>query len=436
MIELLKAKEDEHLDRVRSLENRDSVGEKIAAFASASGGYLLIGQNNDKTIRGIEDEARAISGLGEILHSCEPTPTTEGPAFLEVDGKKVAVLKIIALGKAGPCFYRGSPYMRVMDRCEKIAGKDLYKIWMSSGRISFEERPSSAPLDTIDLEVLEHYTKPLRERGGFNRDAWLENRKNAKDGKLTNLGVLVLARSPGDYLPRPQVTLLRFKGSEPTERIAALTLSKPLHKLLPSCEEFLRLNLPIREKREGLKRTDEPVIPWGAIREALVNALAHRDYEAAGETLIRLFADRIEFINPGAPDEADWKKIIEMKWPIHRNPLLYEFVRMEEAGEGAGQGIVLMKKALEKEGLPPPEFHVAADMFMVVMRTRSTAARPAVADTRLLEFLKGRKEMTTSEVMGVLKVSRPTALRMMEKIVRGGSWRREGSTRKNRYYRA
>ena len=436
MIELLKAKEDEHLDRVRSLENRDRVGEKIAAFASASGGYLIIGQNDDKTIRGVEDDARLVSGLGEILHDCEPTPTTEGPTFLDVEGKRVGILKVIALGKAGPCFYRRAPYLRVMDRCEKIAGKDLYRIWLSSGRISFEERQGSAPIDAIDLEVLEHYTKPLRERGEFNRDAWLENRKVAKEGKLTNLGVLVLARLPSDYLPRPQVTLLRFKGTEPAERIAVLTLSKPLHKILASCEEFLRLNLPIREKREGLKRTDAPVIPWVAIREALVNALAHRDYESAGETLIRLFEDRIEFINPGAPDAESWKKIIELKWPIHRNPLLYEFVRMEDVGEGAGQGITLMKKALEQEGLPPPEFHVAVDMFMVVMRTKQTARQIVVTDTKLIEFLKPRKETRTTEVMKALKVSRPTALRMMNELVRNGSWKREGSTRKNRYYKA
>ncbi|VVC01039.1 Uncharacterised protein [uncultured archaeon] len=431
---LLKEKEGEHFDRKRSFEDYDSIGETIAAFASSYGGYLLVGQANDLSIVGVKDDPETISRLGQIIRNCEPIPSTEGPFFMDVDGKKVAVLRVISLGKAWPCFYKCVPYLRVVDSNNKIAGRDLYRLWTHSGRISFEERESSATKGEIDSDVLDYYKEKISVRGEFNVDAWMKNRKLTVNGSLSNIGVLVLAKNPTNHLSRPQITMIRYKGTDPANRVAAITLSQPLHKLFASCENFLRINLLVSEKMEEMRRLEDTIIPWAAVREALVNAIAHRDYESASETMVRIFDDRIEFINPGAPDPENWKKILQNQWPIHRNPILYDFVRMEGVGEGAGQGLVIMRNAMLAAGLESPEYHVAQDSFMVVLRAKQEEKKTE-ATNELLEFLKKKKEVTTTEIMAALKVSRPTAIGMMELVVRSGVWKKIGVRKGRKYIR-
>ena len=425
---LLKEKEGEHFDRTRSFENPDSIGETIAAFATCSGGYLAIGQADDHSIFGVPNEAEAVSKLGQILRNCDPIPTREGPKFIEVEGKKVALLRIISLGKAGPCFYKEIPYMRVMDSNKKIPAGSLYKLWSQSGRISFEERESSASKAEIDGEAIDYYRAKLATRGDFNADAWMQSKKLSLDHGLTNLGVLILAKNPANHLSRPQITLIRYRGNAPTDRVASITLSQPLHKLLASCENFLKINLLVSEKMEGMKRIEDTIVPWAAVREAIVNAIAHRDYESASETIVKIFDDRVEFINPGAPDPESWKKIVEMQWPIHRNPLLYEFIRLEGVGEGAGQGIPIMKKAMEAAGLQEPEYIVARDSFMVVLHAKQAVINIKPPE-ELIKLLVKKNGITTNEIIKALKVSRPTAIGLMELVIATGQWKKIGSTR-------
>lgn len=435
---LLTRKEDEQFDRTRSIESRDSVGEAIAAFATSSGGTLLIGQDKDnQTVVGIPDEAELVGRLGEILRNCQPIPSTEGPDFFEKEGKKLAVLRVIALGKGGPCFYKSVPYMRVMDSNKKIAGPELYRIWSKSGRISFEERRSSATLQDIESGVLEFYTAPLKTRGDFNLQGWLERKKLADGSHLTNLGCLMLAKDPSHFLSRPKMTLIRYRGTDTTERLSVISLSSSIHRLLPALESFIRANLQVIERQQGLRKTSDLIIPWAVLREGLINAIAHRDYESPSETLVRIFDDRLEIINPGAPDPEVWKKIQSLRWPVHRNPMVYEFLRLEGVGEGAGQGIPLIGKTMAQAGLPEPQFEVASDSFMLVLRSVPPLASSSKNRLRaeLDGFLRQKKEVRTVEVMGALKISRPTAIRLMRFKMNEGTWYKSGRTAKTVYHR-
>jgi ATP-dependent DNA helicase RecG len=287
-------------------------------------------------------------------------------------------------------------------------------------------------MDSIDREVLEFYMKKARERGDINEGSSLESRHLKEDRSLTNIGVLVLSKKPSDFLPRPVVTLIRFRGTNPKERIAASTLSVPLHKLIPMCENFILLNLPVKEKFEGMRREERPVVPISAIREALVNAIAHRDYESTQETMIRIFDDRIEFFNPGAPDSDTLRMILERSVPVHRNPLLYEFLRYEGFGEGAGQGILLMRKAMQDENLPDPKIQTLMDLFFVTLYS-TPITKAELSEWGQILALAREGPVTTSRVARLLKVSRPTALKILNSMTLANRLFHVGKRRSSAY---
>ncbi len=416
---ILSRKEDTFFDRTRSLEknSKDSVGSKIAAFATSQGGWLLFGQADDKKLVGIGERGGFIRGLSELLQNLEPVPTVEGPLFFERDGKLLAALRIIALGSGGPCSFKGVAYQRVQESSVKISPKELYRIWSSAGRLYFEERPSIAPLTAIDHDSLDLYLRGAKSRGEVNMPAFLEAKKLAKGDFLTNLGVLVLSKKPDDWLPNARIHVVRFKGTTPSERSAALTLSMPIHKLVASAIDFIKTFLPVREKIEGIKRFEQTAIPEYVLREVLVNALAHRDYENPGEVLVRIFDDRFEISNPGAPTPEEWKKILFSGIPVHRNPRIYEFLREANLGEGVGQGIPEIRKRLKEVGAAEPVFFVISDTFALMLNFKPLRGGHDALLEKALKLVREEGTVSSTRVMNALGISRPFAIRLLNELV-------------------
>ena len=423
--ELLTKNEDRTFDRTRGLgskEERDAAGEKIAAFATSSGGTILFGQEDHKGIKGILcGEQEFITRLGDLEAHLDPKPTIDGPFFFPAEGKTIAVIRIASLGKGGPCCYRNTAYRRVMDRSEVIPPKELHRLWSATGQLHFEERPSNAPVDEIDRETLERYTQEPKKSGSFVESKFLVARKLASQlesgqSTLTNLGVIVLAKNPNEWLSGAKVHLIRFRGTTPGERMASTTLSLPLAKLIETCVAYIKTFQPTKESKEGIRRIEGPAIPEYVIREAIVNALAHRDYEHPGEILVRIFDNRLEISNPGAPTPEEWKEITAHWLPVHRNPLIYDFLRPVQLGEGAGQGLPEMKRLLAERGLPEPEFNQIQDTFIITIFNEQKKGGKQQAESELIAFIAEKKKISSTDAMKLLKISRPNAIRILNRL--------------------
>ncbi len=438
---LLDRNEDLTFDRVRNLSdktNKDSVGEKIASFATSRGGIILFGQDNDKKIAGIGmQDDDFIHRLGELAEMLDPRPTLDGPYFYDAEGKRLAVLKVISLGKGGPCCYRDTAYRRNMDRSEKIPPKELHRIWSSIGQLHFEERPSEAPLSAIDRESFDIYSNQAKTLGSFTENGFLLPRKLAsKEGNLlnlTNLGIIVLASRPSDWLPNAKVHLISFKGIVPGERLGSTTFSQPLHRLITTCISYVHSFQPITERREGVRRIEEPLIPDYVIREALVNAIAHRDYEHPGEILVRIFNDRIEISNPGAPTPEEWKNILVSGIPVHRNPMIYDYLREVNLGEGAGQGIPEMKKLMAHSNLPEPIFTQINETFNIVLYNKPIEDSANSLSQQIMRVIHQERVISSTRIVEKFKISRPYALQLLDLLVSKGYLRHTGGGRTSRY---
>jgi len=184
--------------------------------------------------------------------------------------------------------------------------------------------------------------------------------------KLTNTGILLFSKDPEKFIPQNEIRVLRFKGGTKTEIIDRLYINSTIFDLINKVEAFFKRNTRNAIKIEGFKRSNIPEYPYTAIREAIVNAISHRDYDISGTVItLNIFYDRVEIISPGKlmpPLTID--DLGEM--PVHRNRHICDLLQKTDYMEKAGSGIPRMRESMENYGLQQPEFSEKGDFFKVV----------------------------------------------------------------------
>ncbi len=426
------------VDWTEGVKNVETLGEKIAAFATSGGGWLVIGLTNTKPplVKGIDDEQVVITKVGEALRNCDPIPNLSNPSFIIKENKKVAIYSITGLG-GNVCSYNDVPYERVQDSAKKMNQNQLRQILMSKNVLTWEQRPSPASKEDIDRAELSFYLRTINERNPLNpqtEENFLRmNKAIIEEGnKLTNLGTIVLTNQPSDFLPQCKIQLVRFKGTQPIDRIAAILISQNARRLIESCVNFLKLNLPVRERYEGTNRFEEPIIPEMVLREIIVNMIVHRDYSDPQESLIRIFDNRVEFQNPGAPTQEVLMKILNQGIPTHRNQWIYNFLRPVHKAEAAGQGIPIIRREMNRVGLQPPDITVLSNIFHLTLGFLDR--KPETLSDVILLYGREKKSISTSDVMRIYNISRPTAIDILNEIVNKGFAEHRGFRKKSKYY--
>jgi len=173
-------------------------------------------------------------------------------------------------------------------------------------------------------------------------------------------------------------------------------------------------------------------IPETAFKEAIINALSHRDYYDKGGVIhVEVFDDRVEITNPGglvsAIPQADFGKRSHS-----RNPLLFGLLARIHLVEQVGSGINRIKELMKNAELPEPIFQKEGIFTVVLLRNKNTLEK--IPDTfskksshRILNMIKNRPEITNSEIALALKLTTRTIERHIFKLKKNGYLKREGS---------
>jgi len=250
---------------------------------------------------------------------------------------------------------------------------------------------------------------------------------------LTTTGVLFFAKNPQRFFPYIEIKAARFKGTKVGEFIDESRIKGTLPEMLDDAEKFVRKNTRKAMKVVEFERFEIPEYPYEAIREAIVNAIAHRDYPVTGATIsVLIFDDRIEISSPGSLFGGLTIENMEGKH-ITRNSmickLLYEIGEMEEYGTG----IRKMKKMMRNYGLPEPDFEEEAGFFKVTFHGPGDKilelTPPNVKDRMMnLSYLNERQvnalkhiyekgPITIKEYMKLFNVKEETASRELDELV-------------------
>ena len=270
-----------------------------------------------------------------------------------------------------------------------------------------------ATLRDIDAGLVSAFVEKAEARGRLtlrgtrSTKAVLQNFHLLRDGLPTNAAILLFGKQPARFVTSAQVHCFHFFGVEKRKPIAS---QKPfdgtLFEVIDDAVEFMlsKLDHRVGTRAESTQAPVEPEIPRSVIAEAVVNAVAHRDYTSNGFVQVLVFADRIEVWNPGElPPGLTPELLRQPHGPIPRNPLIAEPLFRVQYAEKAGTGITDMISDCRAVGLREPTFrqcgpHFVTTIFRPLLKSMTEQVTEQVK--RLLECLE--KEMSREEIMAVL----------------------------------
>jgi len=335
--------EDLHTEFKQWPVHPDDLASSIVAFANTDGGQLIIGVTNDRKIVGVADSDRVTRDLDNISrNNCEP-PITIIQEVLELPSSVPIVVINIPKGDQRPYrTNRGVYYIRTTSGRRQASRQELLRLFQATESLFYDETPlPRLGISDIDVGAVKQFLRSTgQESLEIDLERLLVNWRLMSADHPTIAGVLFFGWEPQRHLPFAQINAFTFQGTDSSGAPAdAKELQGRLLDVVDQAQRFLRLHLRSPHEIRGFEPEAKPELPEEILREAIVNAVAHRDYTVQGPIRIFLLDDRIEIHTPGrAPNTVDEKS---MRAGVHvpRNPHIY--ARLADAGlvTRAGSGI-------------------------------------------------------------------------------------------------
>ncbi len=203
-------------------------------------------------------------------------------------------------------------------------------------------------------------------------------------GHPTHAAVLLFGREPQRFLLTSEVKCMHFHGLEVRKPIPSYQVYKgTVFELVDQAVDFVLSKIARRvgARSAGAQAPVEYELPAGAVTEAIVNAVAHRDYASHASAQIMLFADRLEVWNPGElPPQLTFELLMRPHASIPRNPLIAEPMFLARYAEKAGSGILDMIARCREAGLPDPRFHQTGGQFVQTLMRAAPSTTPVTGE--------------------------------------------------------
>ena len=259
----------------------------------------------------------------------------------------------------------------------------------------------------------------------------------------TNAAILLFGRNPQRQFPTAETKCLHFHGTKVRKPIPSYQLYKgDLFEQVDQAVDFVlsKLNRSVGTRDQGPTAPVAYEIPKDVIAEAIVNAIAHRDYASNAGTQVYVFADRVEVWNPGAlPPGLTLEKLRIQHPSIPRNPLIADPLFLAHYIEKAGTGTLDMIDGCRKAGLPEPEFREDGDHFVLILwrdwLTENLLASLELNDRQraVLLHAKSTGRVTNTDLQELTGASRTTVVRDLRDLVEMGLLLRVGERRGTHY---
>ena len=339
-----------------------NLGRELCAFANAAGGRILIGVEDTGHICGVDGHNRLKSDIQTIAHDAEP------PIEVTVESAGDALCVTIPEQGGKPHSFGGEYFVRDGANSRKMSREEVRAAFQRHDLIPLDEAPCPgfSLSDDLDEEIWHRF----KERAGIPVDmepeAALRNLKLlTEEGQMTQAGAWLLARDIRDFHRRAHVTCALFRGTEKITIIDRKDFHNDLYAMIDAIAAWLESKLNTAYIIRGEASREERLeLPKEAIREAVVNALAHRDYRSTGNVQIHISLDRLEILSPGGlPAGMSEAALGSESRP--RNALLFAILYRMRAVEQVGSGIRRMRALCREHGCEEPQFRTGDDSVTV-----------------------------------------------------------------------
>jgi len=361
LLELINKGEGYHLEFKLEEENNEDFAKTIVCFANTDGGRILIGvDDNGKTI-GVSDIDKVMLRIDDIaLNRCEPQVIILQES-INIDGKNVVIINV-EKGSQRP--YRtksGYYYIRSSNRCRQATREELLRLFQSTKSVFYDEIPvNNAKFADLDISAFRHFLENSLKTETNNEEEiinYLSNFHLIDKESLTPTftGILFFANNPQNFVSESRIVCANINGIDISQTdLETKNLTGKISDIINNVEDFFKLVLSNKHKIKDFQPESEFEIPMTALREAIVNAIAHRDYTINAPIRVLVFTDRVEIRSPGKlPNTVTIESIKVGGSHVLRNPTIYNILlkmrMVTDLGSGVRRMIKLVKEQLHKD---------------------------------------------------------------------------------------
>ena len=395
------------LEILSPLPPRRRLAEHMAAMANGQGGTLLLQPSTDDTAPNIESLAeQARDTVLQAALLCDPPLIIPLPGQVFLDGNQPWLWVEIPPGLPHVYAVEGRYLQRVGTRNVPLSPPQVRRLLFARGETGFESQPVvEASWEDLDRDKIDRYLQSVPAlRALPAREALLKRGCLVqREGRLllTIAGLLLFAKDVERFV-HGHLLVVRFAGREMSDAFVREEIRDTLPEQVQRAESAVLANLRTGARIDALQRKERLEYPVKAVREAIVNAVAHRDYSLRGDDIrISVFTDRIEFYSPGRlPGHVTVQNIVDERFS--RNEVLVQVLADMGYIERLGYGIDRMIKLMVDDGLALPQFRETANGFVVTLYGPGEEFAPQPASQRRAWRLMGlnERQMTALEYLG------------------------------------
>ena len=426
--------------------------ETAAAFANTNGGVILIGVSDTREISGITIRKETLRNWSNrIVQATEPRVVLEIES-VDIGGKSILLIRI-SESSLKPVSVKGVCYKRVGNSNRVMSPQEIAQMHLNATGQSWDQLlVTRAGMDDIDEKKVEWYLtrretiRNVAKPQDMSLTALLKNIDGLSDEETpTHAGILFFGKYPQRFFRNAQLRVVRFKGISVTHPVIdRLDCSGTLWEMVDAAEEFIRKNIRLLSLRTSIsfQRDDKFEYPLDALREAIINALIHRNYQEPADVRVFIFDNRVEIINPGTFPEG-----VSPDAPTHKplNPTLARFMYDVGFIERYGAGIRMMKRLSVEWGNTEPRYAFHPLQTTIIFDSpiqETTYIEIDDISEQLNErqrnaffYVQRHGQIATKEYVEINRVSRQTAYAELTDLTNKGLFTLVGKGRGTRYVR-
>jgi len=402
LLELIRNGESSFVEFKRDDIDSRALAKELVAFSNGGGGRVLLGVEDDRSISGIARPNSEEWVMTACRDKIRPPiiPTYEVIRDVE-PGKDVAIVSVEPGWTVQSVWHNNYDryYIRVGTQSRDLNREELPRLFQRRGVIRFETQPvTGSTIKDLNRSRLNEYFSRIRQQPvpAFEEaDEWellLDNTELLTDSVVGNgyvcsvAGILLFGTSPKRFLPHMAIDVAVFPGEEKDyDARFRGTAASPLVRFCDErgdvlepgiVDQVMNMLQPhlSREELHGVRRIRNWDYPEAALREALVNAVVHRDYLLSSTGIeVCLYSDRLEIISPGRPPNGINADRMRTGCRVARNQLLRDTMRdykyMEDMGMGIPRKII---KLMEEEVGTTPALMIGEENFSLILRKSSS----------------------------------------------------------------
>ncbi|UUM21779.1 ATP-binding protein [Mycoavidus sp. SF9855] len=450
---LITRGESETVEFKTSTAQLKAAFETLCGFLNTQGGTVLIGVKDNGEIIGQNVTDQTHQDIAREINKIEPYAEIKTYYVpLKKDQEIQLIVLVATSGANAPYFYDSRPFLRNQsttirmprERYEQLLynRKSTVLTWekLTNNDCTIADLDEERILSTVSIAVSEQRLGHIAARASIQEI--LEKLNLIAHDSLTNAAVILFCKNERKQFIQSELRLARFKGIHKKEFIDNKAIRGNIFDLYEHAIIFLRNHLPVAGKVEEHSpfRIDTSAIPYQVLREALVNALCHRDYSSPGGAIsLAAYDDRIEISSSGRlPADIALAELTQQHTSHPRNPIIANVLYICRMIERWGRGTQEMIDFCKAAGNPSPRFVESTGSFTVILTFKnpihiSPSIELPTPTPRQQEILKVLEALPLNSAQVVEKLANAPSRRMVQidlaKLEEAGFIKREGDSR-------